>query len=349
MLGLYQLLFMQVPAHAAVNESVSLVKKQRKPWAGGLINAVLRGVIRDRVEIPQDPASAYPDWMRQRMFADWGSAATSLMAAGNSRAPMTLRVDTRQLSRKDMLQLLAERDIEAVEHALVETAVSLASPCGVESLPGFDQGKLSVQDAAAQLAAPLLDCQPGMRVLDACAAPGGKTTHILQTGDDLTLDAVDVDADRLELVAQNLRRIGHRARLVTGDVSSPDGWFDGNSFDRILIDAPCSASGVIRRHPDIKLLRRESDITPLVERQGRILDACWQLLKPRGRMLYSTCSIFRAENQAQVDAFIARHADCSEVPLNQYRWGQDETYGRQILTGDHGMDGFYYALMQRNA
>ena len=270
------------------------------------------------------------------------------MEAGNQRAPMTLRVDTRQEPRETIVQRLNHDGIEASAHPIVETAINLASPSSVDWLPGFAEGRLSVQDAAAQLAAPLLDCQPGMHVLDACAAPGGKTAHLLQSADQLTLDALDIDTVRLERVKQNLQRINRQARLMVGDAETPATWFDGTDYDRILVDAPCSASGVIRRHPDIKLLRRESDVTRLVERQQRILDACWQLLKPGGKMLYSTCSIFKVENEAQVSGFVACHADCVELPLDSYGFGQVTAHGRQILTGDHDMDGFYYALLQRN-
>ena len=349
LLGLYQLLFMRVPAHAAVNESVRLVKRRRKHWAAGLINAVLRGVIREQIDLSDKSIESYPEWMRQQLQRDWDSSASSIMTAGNQRAPMTLRVDVGRHSREDVLQQMTGRNIEAVAHPVVETAINLESPCNVDQLPGFAEGRLSVQDAAAQLAAPLLDCQPGMRVLDACAAPGGKTAHLLQATDGLTLDALDIDSERLELVAQNLRRIDRDARLVTGDAEAPDSWYDGEPYDRILVDAPCSASGVIRRHPDIKLLRRESDIIALVERQRRILDGCWQLLKPGGKMLYSTCSMFKAENESQVAAFVARHPDCAELSLDRHTWGQAARHGRQILTGDHHMDGFYYALLQRNA
>ena len=265
------------------------------------------------------------------------------------RGPMTLRVDTTRISREELLSQLAEQGIQANSHPLVDTGINLASPCSVDRLPGFAEGKLSVQDAAAQMAAPLLNCIPGMRVLDACAAPGGKTAHLLQSIDQLNVDAVDIDAGRLEAVAQNLHRIRREARLVVGDAAAPEGWFEGDCYDRILVDAPCSASGVIRRHPDIKLLRRESDIIALIERQRQILDACWKLLKPGGQMLYSTCSIFRAENEAQVGAFLTRHADATEVSLQAEGWGTPMQHGRQILTGEHDMDGFYYALLQRNA
>ena len=347
LLGLYQLLFMRTPAHAAVNESVALARRRRKAWAGGLINALLRGVIRDRVEYDDDPGAAYPDWMRQRIEADWTESAPALLAAGNARAPMTLRVDLPRVSREAFLAQLDENEIEASAHGIVPSAVNLASPCAVDRIPGFAEGRVSVQDAAAQLAAPLLDCAPGQHVLDACAAPGGKSAHLLQATGNLRLDALDIDADRLERVAQNLRRIGREARLICGDAGKPDGWCDGEAYDRILVDAPCSASGVIRRHPDIRLLRCESDIIALVERQSQILDACWRLLKPGGKMLYSTCSVFRIENELQVAGFLRRHDDALEIPLTDRHWGQRRDPGRQLLSGEHDMDGFYYALLQR--
>ena len=349
LLGLYQLLVMRTPAHAAVNESVALARRRRKTWAGGLINAVLRGVIRDRVELDDDPGRAYPAWMRQRISEDWPAAAPAIMAAGNARAPMTLRVDIASVSREAFLAQLESSQIEATAHEIVPGAVNLARPCAVDSIPGFAEGRASVQDAAAQLAAPLLDCAPGMHVLDACAAPGGKSAQLLQATAGLRLDALDLDAQRLERVAQNLRRIGAEAKLVCGDAAAPDDWYDGEAYERVLVDAPCSASGVIRRHPDIRLLRCESDIIPLVERQRLILDACWQLLKPGGKLLYSTCSIFRAENELQVDAFLRRHADALEIPLLEQGWGQQRQPGRQVFSGEHDMDGFYYALLQRKA
>ena len=349
LLGLYQLLVMQTPAHAAVNETVRLVKRRRKAWASGLINAVLRGVIRDEVDLADDPASSYPEWMQRQLIDDWGECAAGLMAAGNHRAPMTLRVDTSSVSREEALAELARQEILASAHPLVDTALNLAAPCNVDSLPGFASGQLSVQDAAAQIAAPLLDCQPGMRVLDACAAPGGKTAHLLQHTDRLMLDAVEIDAKRLELIAENLKRIDRQARLLPGDAAEQYAWWDEQPYDRILVDAPCSASGVIRRHPDIKLLRRESDIIPLVERQRQILDSCWRMLKPGGQMLYSTCSIFKAENETQIEAFLQRHDDAGEMPLKGIDCGRTNKHGSQIMTGEQDMDGFYYALLRRQA
>ncbi|MGD8838071.1 MAG: 16S rRNA (cytosine(967)-C(5))-methyltransferase RsmB [Gammaproteobacteria bacterium] len=349
-LGLYQLLVMKTEAHAAVNETVQLAVGQRKAWARGLINAVLRGVIRDGVELDRQAGSeAYPEWMRDRMERDWGEQAERLMRCGNQRPPFTLRVDTRQIGRDEMIAMLAAAGIEAQKHARVESAIELPSPCDVSEMPGFSQGLLSVQDAAAQLAATLLPCKPGARVLDACAAPGGKAMHLLQACEGLDLEVLDSNEPRLERLRQNLARINRTARIMVGDADSPRDWFDGEAYDLILADVPCSASGVLRRHPDIKLLRRESDIMPLVALQRKIVDALWQLLKPGGSMLYCTCSVFKEENELQIEEFVRRHADCVETGLEQAAWGEARPGGRQILTGSDNMDGFYYALLTREA
>ena len=350
LLGLYQLLVMKTEAHAAVNETVQLAVGQKKAWARGLINAVLRGVIRDGIEFDQQAGSeAYPEWMRKRMESDWGERAESLMHLGNQRPPLTLRVDTRQIGVDEMIARLGEAGVEAHRHARVECAIELPVPCDVTALPGFSQGLLSVQDAAAQLAATLLPRKPGARVLDACAAPGGKAIHLLQACDDLDLEVVDSSEPRLERLRQNLARINGTARILLGDAGNPRDWFDGAAYDLILADVPCSASGVLRRHPDIKLLRRESDIMPMLALQRKIVDALWQLLKPGGSMLYCTCSVFREENEFQIEEFVGRHADCVETGFAGADWGEARPAGRQILTGSDNMDGFYYALLTRGA
>ena len=349
LLGLYQLLVMKTDAHAAVNETVELAQAQQKSWARGLINAVLRNLIRDGVELDDElRAQAYPDWIIGRVSRDWQHRAAQLLARGNERAPMTLRVDTRRTTRDDAIARLARRGIEAHPQARVDSAIELAAACEVARLDGFAEGVLSVQDAAAQLAAGLLDCGPGAHLLDACAAPGGKAMHLLQNYDDIRLDLLDVSETRLERVRTNLARIGGSARILHGDAARPDGWFDGEPYDGILADVPCSASGVIRRHPDIKLLRRESDILPLLEAQRKILDALWRLLKPGGKMLYCTCSIFKEENEVQIAKFIERHPDAAELAIENADWGEARPRGRQVLTGCDDMDGFYYALLTRS-
>jgi 16S rRNA (cytosine967-C5)-methyltransferase len=350
LIGLYQILVMRTEAHAAVNETVKLARDCNKKWATGLVNAVLRGVIRDGVELDESAAArAYPDWMRQRICADWGEQAEELLAAGSQRPPMTLRVDTRRCDVDEVVESLAADGIVATRHALVDSAILLETPCDVTQLPGFEQGLLSVQDASAQLAAGLLRCEPGERVLDACAAPGGKTAHLLQEYDDIEVDALDSSAARLERLRQNLERINRSARVLVADAASPADWFDGRHYDAVLADLPCSASGVLRRHPDIKLLRRESDIAPLLKQQAAILRALWGVLAPGGRLLYSTCSIFRAENEIQLESFLHEQADAGEIVLREVRWGELRTAGRQILTGRDNMDGFYYALLTKSA
>jgi 16S rRNA (cytosine967-C5)-methyltransferase len=219
----------------------------------------------------------------------------------------------------------------------------------VDALPGFAEGEVSVQDGAAQLAACLLAPEPGMRTLDACAAPGGKTCHLLERSPDIDLTALDVAPDRLERVRENLARLRLSASLVAGDAADPAGWWDGRPFERILLDAPCSGSGVIRRHPDIKLLRRPADIGALAARQAALLDALWPLLAPGGRLLYATCSVLKAENAGQAAAFLARHPEARAVDLGEPGWGRRSGPGRQLLTGEAGVDGFYYACLLRPA
>ena len=349
LMGLYQLLIMQTEAHAAVNETVNLAQIQKKPWARGLINAVLRTVIRDRVELDNTARlQSYPDWMLARISRDWSDKAEQLLARGNDRPPMTLRVDTRKSSRDEVIDALAAQGVEAVKHVLLESAIELPVPCDVTKLAGFAEGMLSVQDAASQIAAGLLVCKPGARVLDACAAPGGKAMHLLQKYDDIALEMLDSSETRLERVHQNLERIDRPARILVGDASKPERWFSGSNYNAILADVPCSASGVMRRHPDIKLLRRESDIMPLLASQRKIIDALWRLLKPGGKMLYCTCSIFKDENEVQIAKFLERHPDCLETSLQDEGWGELRPHGRQILTGSDNMDGFYYALLTRS-
>jgi len=348
MMGLYQLLVMKTEAHAAVNETVKLAHAQKKKWASGLVNAVLRTVIREAVVCDDElQARAYPDWMIARIESDWGEQAGEVLLQGNQRPPMTLRVDSERCGVEEMIAKLAEQGIGASPHVQVETAIVLESPCDVAQLPGFEAGLLSVQDAAAQIAASLLVCDSGARVLDACAAPGGKTAHLLQRYPGIEVDALDSSESRLERLHQNLQRVGLSARVLVADATDLDSWFDGNPYDCILADLPCSASGVMRRHPDIKLLRREDDIIPLLAQQRKIVDALWSVLKPGGKMLYSTCSVFKDENEVQVAGFLERHTDAVEIALPWTGWGEARPHGRQVLTGSHNMDGFYYALLSR--
>jgi len=356
LLGLYQIRFMRVEDYAAVNESVKLLKSRQKIWAKGLVNAILRSFIRDQAAdtavdksglTEPEQEQAYPAWMCQKIRQDWGEQAAMVFEAGNQRAPMVLRVDRSGMLRSDYLLQLKGQNIAAIEHPLVDTAVILQSPVAVDQLPGFATGLVSVQDASAQLAAGLLGCEKGMRVLDACAAPGGKTLHLLQQTPGLELIALDKDQARLLRVEDNLHRAGLQAELICADAAKPDNWFDGALFDRILLDAPCSASGIMRRHPDIRLLRKASDIAGLAEQQKRLLKAMWALLKPGGRLLYSTCSLFKDENENQIQAFIRNQDKCVELPVNKVQWGLSGPVGRQILPGLAEMDGFYYAILEK--
>jgi 16S rRNA (cytosine967-C5)-methyltransferase len=353
LVGLYQLWHLRVPEHAAVAETVAAARPLRKPWAAGLVNAVLRSALRRRAELEAlieadaEARAAHPRWLLDWLRRDWPDDWPAIVAANNVRPPFTLRINRLRLDREAYRQRLATAGYDAGP-AAVETALTLSTPTDPAILPGFAEGWVSVQDAGAQLAASLLVVRPGQRVLDACAAPGGKTGHLLECVPDLDLTALDCDAGRLERVRDTLTRLRLNARLLAGDARRPADWWDGALYDRILLDAPCSATGVIRRHPDIKLLRRESDIAALAERQQALLTGLWPLLRPGGRLLYVTCSVLRAENERVVAAFLATHPDAHEQPI-VVGWGRVLSHGRQILPGESGMDGFYYAVLGKRA
>jgi 16S rRNA (cytosine967-C5)-methyltransferase len=354
LIGLYQLDQLALPERVAVHETVQAVHTLDKVWARGLVNAVLRNFQRDRQQIELaiagEPAAvhAHPRWLIERLQSDWPEHWQAILAANNTRPPLSLRVNQRCVTRAEYLEVLAEQGIDAAPIEETSQGICLSKPMSVTRLPGFDTGNVSVQDGAAQLAAPLLQLAPGMRVLDACAAPGGKTAHILEMEAQIEVTAIDIDAQRLARIHENLGRLGLHAELLASDAACPSGWWDGRSFDRILLDAPCSATGVIRRHPDIKLLRRPADIDALVQRQAALLNALWPLLAPGGMLLYCTCSVLGAENSRQIGAFLGQRKDASELPITD-AWGQVCEHGRQILPGDHGMDGFYYACLTRTA
>lgn len=348
LVGLYQLLYTRIPPHAALSETVNAVEPLKGHAFRGLLNGVLRNVQRNaeslQAQADQDEAArwGHPRWLLARLKRAYPEQYAAILDANNQRPPMWLRVNARHQSREAYLDRLAAAEIaiQALDDA--GSGICLDAPCDVLKLPGFEQGDCSVQDAAAQQAARLLDPQPGDWVLDACAAPGGKTAHLLERQPALAgLVAVDADSGRLARVAENLQRLGLQAQLCHGDASQPDSWWTGGDFDRILLDAPCSATGVIRRHPDIKWLRREADIAELVQLQAKILDALWCKLKPGGTLLYATCSVLPDENREQIRAFLARTANAVLVPLHAE--DNHQSPGWQILPGDHQMDGFYYA------
>lgn len=351
LVGLYQLKFMRVKPHAAVSETVLAARK--KPWAKSLINAVLRTYLREQEGLEhkadKSPIAAlsHPEWLIKQVEHDWPEQVLKILLENNQQPPMVLRVNLSKISRESYLQLLTEQDIAAQIVSFCPSAIILDKPVPVDLLPGFVDGLVSVQDTAAQLAAGLLDVQPGHRVLDVCAAPGGKTAHILESQSQLKeLVAVDIDAARMQRVGENLQRLNLQAKLVVGDAANPQSWWDGKPFDRILLDAPCSALGVIRRHPDIKLLRRAEDIGQLQALQKTILQSVWPLLASGGLMLYATCSILKQENEQQIKAFLAEHSDAVELPIDA-DWGTAGACGRQILTGESVMDGFYYARISK--
>ncbi|MBT8122893.1 MAG: 16S rRNA (cytosine(967)-C(5))-methyltransferase RsmB [Gammaproteobacteria bacterium] len=354
LIGLYQIDQLALPQRVAVHETVQSVRALNKDWAAGLVNAVLRNFQRRGNSLLQSACAdevalhAHPAWLIERLRSDWPQDWAAILAANNNRPPFTLRVNRQRLTRDEYLDVLSRAGLPAEAVAHSAQAVRLERPVPVSALPGFMRGDVSVQDAAAQLAAGLLELAAGQRVLDACAAPGGKTSHILETEPGVALVAMDIDASRLQRIESNLARLSLQAELLAGDAGRPDEWWDGRLFDRILLDVPCSGSGVIRRHPDIKVLRRADDIDALVDRQVTILDAMWPLLAPDGMLLYCTCSVLKVENSGQFANFLARHADAEEVTITA-AWGHGCTHGRQIFPGENQMDGFYFACVRKNS
>jgi len=355
LIGMHQLFETRVPPHAAIAETVEAVRALEGEWAVGLANAVLRRVQRDgdalRARFAHDPefAHAHPRWLLEVFQHDWPADWPALVEAGNARAPLALRVNARRGSRAAYAARLTEAGIAHELHPCARDALLLPDGGEPTALPGFAEGDVSVQDAAAQLAADLLDLGPGLSLLDACTAPGGKLAHALEREPGLArVVALDADPSRLTRVTENLTRLALSATLIAGDAGDPAGWWDGRPFDRILLDAPCSATGIIRRHPDIKLLRRAKDLDAAAVTQARLLDALWPLLAPGGRLVYATCSVVEREGARQIARFVTRTPDALALPL-AVPWGRVSGFGRQILPGDAGMDGFFYAALLKRA
>jgi 16S rRNA (cytosine967-C5)-methyltransferase len=353
LVALFQLEYTRAAQYAVVDHAVRCATALGHPQAGGLVNAVLRNFLRRRDELlAQTEQSevgrlAFPQWWITVAKNQYPRHYAGFLEACNAHPPLTLRVNCWRTTVADYLALLAQQGIAA--QALGAVAIRIEQPLPVERLPGFADGLVSVQDAGAQLAAPLLDAQDGMRVLDACAAPGGKTTHLLELAT-LDLVALDSDAARLQRVRQNLVRLQLDAKIVAADALAPATWWDGVPFDRVLADLPCSASGVVRRHPDIKWLRRAGDIASFAAQQCALLDALWQVLASGGKLLYATCSVFEEENARQIGNFLARHADARRLSLSPWLSGTISMDGipEGQLLPDNEHDGFFYALLQKN-
>lgn len=343
LVALYQLEYSKAAAHAVVDFAVNAVRK-RNPAASGLVNAILRNFLRNKNTLLTEAARteigrySYPQWWINEVKAQYAARAEEILLAGNTHPPMTLRVNRKKLTIADYLNLLAQNGLQAL--VVEPDAIKLEHPVPVDKLPGFMDGLVSVQDAGAQYAARFLDVHDGMRVLDACAAPGGKSAHLLETAQ-IDLLALDKDALRLARVRENMQRLQLDANLLAGDAAKPADWWDGQLFQRILADVPCSATGVVRRHPDIKWLRRASDIAGFAQQQQEILTALWPMLEAGGKLLYVTCSIFGRENQQLINEFLSLHPDAKQLPLAAPGMIQ----GQFLPNDEH--DGFFYALLQK--
>jgi 16S rRNA (cytosine967-C5)-methyltransferase len=348
MVGIYQLAYTRIPPHAALSETVEGTIALKNPQLKGLVNGVLRQFQRQQTQLQaadnaQESHCLHPSWLVKRLQKAYPDHASAIMEANNQRPPMWLRVNRTFHSRDHYLLLLEKADLVGYSHRTLPDAIRLETPCNVDRLPGFAQGWVTVQDASAQGCALLLDPQPGEVILDLCAAPGGKTTHILELAPTARVTAVDSDQQRIARVEENLQRLGQQARIIVGDGREPGQWSDGQIWDRILLDAPCSATGVIRRHPDIKWLRRDRDIDELTLLQKQILEAIWPWLKPGGTLLYATCSVLPEENRDQIQAFLASHTD-AELGAT----GDAGQPGIQCLPAPDEGDGFFYAKMMKS-
>jgi 16S rRNA (cytosine967-C5)-methyltransferase len=351
-LGLVQLEILELADYAAVAATVEAVRALKRPPLAGLVNAVLRRWQRERESLlakldarPQT-RHAHPAWLAAALARDWPLQAEAVMAADNTEPPLMLRVNRRRSTREALIARLQTAGHTATAHPWLRDALVLPHSSDVTRLPGFEDGLFAVQDGAAQVAADLADLHGGLRVLDACAAPGGKACHLLERAD-IELTALEFDAPRAERIRQNLMRLRLDAKIVVGDAGAPKGWWKGQPFERILLDAPCSASGVLRRRPDVRLHRRESDITAMHAQQRRLLAALWPLLAPGGRLLYVTCSVLRAENEAIVGELLAAQTDAQALAFT-LPTGQPAALGWQILPGDGDLDGMYYAVLQKS-
>lgn len=353
LIGLYQLRYMRIPAHAVVSETVETCKKINMEWAKGLVNAILRRYIREADKfdlsiINTDTAKAsHPIWLINQLKQDWPDEWKNILDANNQRPPMYLRVNQLHHDRDAYLKKLNDVGIKGIPTLYTDYGVLLEQAMDVDQLPGFFTGEVSVQELAAQLSAGLLDLKSGQNVLDACAAPGGKSSLILETQPEIkSLTVVEKDPGRAKKLTETLSRLNLNAITKVSDINDLENWWDKEKFDRILLDAPCSATGVIRRHPDIKLLRTPEEVSNISELQMTLLSTLWQTLKSGGLLVYVTCSILKKENSNLIEEFLTNNNDCLLKPIDA-QWGKDTGYGRQILTGQDNMDGFFYACLEK--
>lgn len=352
-IGLYQLMFMSIAPHAIISETVEAARVLNKPWATGLINAILRNFQRQSQTLLSTIHSneiahyAHPKWLLETIKSAWPTEWQAILTANNESPPLSLRVNQQKITRDDYLKTLETEGFPADTILETPAGITLKTAVDITKLPGFNDGLFSVQDGAAQFAAQLLTLKPNLRVLDACAAPGGKTTHILEKEPNLqTLVAIDIAPARTTLIQENLSRLHLSATVITADTNKPNIWWDGQLFDRILLDAPCSATGVIRRHPDIKYLRQPNDMVKLALQQKQLLQTLWPLLAPNGLLLYATCSLLPTENSDVINVFLTQEPSAKIVPIS-LPIGLAQTAGHQILPGQGNLDGFYYALLTK--
>lgn len=348
LIGAYQILEMSTTDYAAVSETVEATKLLKKKWATGLINASLRNLLRNTEKMVAKANSDieakynYPQWLIENLKKSWKDDWEDIIQASNQRAPLVLRVNSSQITADEYGKLLQQSAIEFKPHAICPDGIVLEKPVAVSLLPEFENGLVSVQDGAAQLAVDLLDIQPKMKILDCCAAPGGKTCHILERHQDIELIATELEPNRADMIEDNMERLGLAAQVITADATVIDDWWDGEKFNRILLDAPCSGTGVIRRHPDIKVLRSPKEIESLRQQQLKLLDSMWQLLAEGGILIYATCSVLPQENSMLIQGWLDNTKDAKHIPIES-NWGRQQKFGKQILPNDNGMDGFFYA------
>ena len=355
LLGLFQLWQNGRAEHAAIHETAECARLAGKPWAVSLINAVLRRFQRERNEwlaqLETKPERfAHPEWLLQKFQTDWPDDWLKIVQANNQAAPLWLRINSAKQEHKDVANLLEQGGFTVATHPSAPDALKLSPAAPVSSIPGFSGGLISIQDPAAQLAVDLLELAGNIRILDACAAPGGKTCHILERFPTVSLTALEISESRMGLVRENLDRLGFAnnegLELLTADAAKPGTWWDGEPYQRILLDAPCTATGVIRRHPEIKWLRTLDQLEKAVLAQEKLLTQLWPLLEPGGILVYATCSVLADENIRQISRFLANHSD-ARSPLLEASWGRQQDFGRQILPGEEEMDGFYYACIHK--